>query len=121
MVLIVMILVLGGACTYLFMQYRRVNDGQKNTAAQTAALVRQISKTVALPDEQATLATVLDKTKLGDQQLAREAHNGDLLLIYKDARLVILYRPSTHKVQDMFHIEAAQTTASPSTSTKVTK
>ncbi len=109
MSLLLVIAILIGAFGYLLMQYRRVSaDQQKTIAAQTAHLTTQLGKTVSLPSEQPTLATVLNKAKLGDQQLAAEAKNGDQLLIYARSRRVILYRPSTKKVVDMFHVEAAQ-------------
>jgi hypothetical protein len=111
-VLVLIILALTGVCAYLFLHYRSANTGQTQ-AEQTTALIDWLKQTVSLPaNEQPSVATVLDRTKLGDQQLAVEARNGDTLLVYAKAKRVILYRPSTQKVIDMFHIEADQASGS---------
>jgi hypothetical protein len=113
------ILGLGAACAILIVRYRHVTNPQRNTvAAQVNQLAEEIGKTIALPDEQASVATVVDRTKLGNSQLAAEAKNGDQLLVFSSARQVILYRPSTKKVIDMFHVTAAQAQAGQGTTTK---
>lgn len=108
-VLCVVILLMLTACILLFMQYRQaVKDQAKSVPASTNQLTNLLSKSIALPNEQVSIATVMDKTKLSQPQLAAEAENGDQLLVYAKSRRVILYRPSTKKVIDMFHITADQ-------------
>lgn len=105
--LFVSLFALASAFGLLWLRYQKVAYKQQ-PRADTARLIESIGKLIALPDEQANLATVVDKTKLGDAQLARDAQNGDQLLIFSEARRVILYRPSTQKVIDMFHITPEQ-------------
>ncbi len=66
---------------------------------QTAALVDQVGKHTELPkDEQPTVATVSDVSKLSNQTFFANAQNGDRVLIYSKAKKAILYRPSEDKI-----------------------
>lgn len=110
--LLMSIVVLAVALGIVFFRYRQVADKQPpSDVVQANKLVAALGQTIALPNEQASIATVADKTKLGNTQLARSAQNGDQLLVFSEARRVILYRPSAKKVIDMFHITAEQTEA----------
>ncbi|HSX33214.1 MAG TPA: hypothetical protein VLF91_02650 [Candidatus Saccharimonadales bacterium] len=110
--LICMIVILAGACGLLLVRYHQtIAKQQATTVQQAASLATQLGKHFALPAGQPTLATVLNRAKLGDAQLVNEAQNGDLLLIFAEAKRVILYRPSTGKVVDMFHVDAPKASA----------
>lgn len=66
-------------------------------------IVREVKSAVAghmlLPkNEEPTVATVDDKTKLKDKFLTTHANNGDQILIYTQNQLVIIYRPSVDKI-----------------------
>jgi len=52
------------------------------------------------------LATVTDKDQLGSENLFADAENGDKVIIYNQARKVILYRPSTNKIINVATINA---------------
>jgi hypothetical protein len=102
-ILLAVSVMLSGICGYLLVQYRGVVHVQQNTpAAKAANLTNELSKTIQLP--QVSISTVVDSTKFNDPFLATEARNGDQLLLYGNARRVILYRPRTQKVIDMFHV-----------------
>jgi hypothetical protein len=102
--LVCIIVALGVACVVLFLRYQQAQgDSQKEFSA--AQLADSLSGTIQLPQGNPSLVTILDRTKLGDPLLAAEAHNGDALLVYGTAGRVILYRPSTKKVINMFHME----------------
>jgi hypothetical protein len=49
-------------------------------------------------DEEPTLATVEDNTKLADSFLKSKAENGDKVLIYIKNHMVIIYRPKVNKI-----------------------
>jgi hypothetical protein len=51
-----------------------------------------------LPAEQPTVATVSDITKLKDQAFFNNAKNGDKVLIFKNTKKAIIYRPSTNQI-----------------------
>lgn len=66
---------------------------------ELSKLIDKVGDHILLPEgEQATIATVSDKTKLQDQEFFKRAENGDKVLIYTKAKKAILYRPSVDKV-----------------------
>lgn len=89
-----------GIAGYFYYQY--VHSPQKNVElGEVEAIVKEIGKFMELPEGEATLATVTDKTKLADQAFFKKAENGDKILIYATGGKAILYRPSQNKVIDV--------------------
>ncbi len=99
---IVVILALAGAAGYYFKKYDDLKNStpEKIQQAQTDQYVKEVGKVYSLPkNEKPDVATVKDKEALKKQYpFFDQAENNDVVLIYKDAKLAILYRPSTHKV-----------------------
>jgi hypothetical protein len=118
-VLIVAALVAGGV--FYFVKYRRLSKRYDELNKANATLTQQyqelktnpdavaqaevqryideVGKLYALPkDEKPSVATVKDKDKLKDQPFFAKAENGDVTLIYANAKLAILYRPSTKQL-----------------------
>jgi hypothetical protein len=61
--------------------------------------MEEVGKLYALPkDEKPQVATVKDKEKLKDQPFFAKAENNDVTLIYQNAKLAILYRPSSKQI-----------------------
>jgi hypothetical protein len=59
----------------------------------------EVGRLIILPtNENPTLATVEDNTKLSDPFLKSKAKNGDKVLIYVKNHTVIIYRPGAHKI-----------------------
>jgi|AntRauTorckE6833_2_1112554.scaffolds.fasta_scaffold02037_11 hypothetical protein len=96
---------------YLFWLYQQKQD-ELTTANQTIDLfktdpssaqqasvqeyVDAVGRVYDLPDDETpTTATVEDKELLEDQPFFERAENGDVVLIYPEAELAVLYRPST--------------------------
>lgn len=95
-----LVILLSGATAYYF--YAKYQNVKKNpeliTQEETAWLVSKVSRLMVLPSGQPTVATVLDKEKVKDQEFFKNAENGDKILVYMDAKKAILYRPSTDKI-----------------------
>lgn len=102
--MVLLILGLGAFGGYYFKKYQ---DLKKNPVSAERAAQEEVDRTIAkvanlygsLPtDEKPSVATVSDKDKLKDQPFFDKAVNGDITLIYSNAKLAILYRPSTDKI-----------------------
>jgi type II secretory pathway pseudopilin PulG len=120
---VVMLLIVGllaglGGLVYAYLQMR--NDKQELQAqltstrneletyrtnpeeaarAEVRRYVDEVGKLYALPEgEEPSVATVSDKSKLQDQQFFSKAENGDVTLIYPNAKLAVLYRPTTKQI-----------------------
>jgi len=93
--ILVALLLLGfGAGGLAIVRNRHSSSGQAMLAQTEAA----IGKHYLLPaSEQPVLATVTDATQLKTPFL-KQAQNGDQLLIYANAKIVILYRPSVDRI-----------------------
>lgn len=64
--------------------------------------IDKVSKHALLPtNEQPTVATVTDVSKLAGQEFFANAQTGDKVLVYTKARKAILYRPSIDKIVEM--------------------
>jgi hypothetical protein len=87
------ILVVVGAVIAVLM--RQPSHGSKVSKEAKAS----VGRLMLLPtNEEPTIATVDDKTKLKDKFLVAHASNGDEVLIYTQNRLAIIYRPSIDKI-----------------------
>lgn len=94
----------------------RANELSSNPQAAAVAAVTQVTnevgKLVALPaNETPTLATVNDVTKLKGQTFFANAQNGDKVLIYTQAKIAVLYRPSIDKVINIAPLNIGNGTA----------
>lgn len=75
------------------------SDPQAVQAAEVRRYIEEVGKVYDLPkDEQPSVATVKDKEQLKDQAFFAKAENGDITLIYSNAKLALLYRPSTKQL-----------------------
>lgn len=115
---ILVVLALAGfaAAGYMYSQYNTLkNDPQASQKAQadkTNALKEKIGKLISVPkDETPTLATVTDKTKLKDQPFFKDAENGDVILIFPQAKKAIIYREKDNKLINVGPIAITTDTA----------
>lgn len=92
--------------------------------AEVDDLIAKVGKLISLPtDENPTVATVTDASKVKDQPFFANASNGDKVLIYQKAQKAILYRPSENRIIEVGAVNIsgqpqASPTASPSASPK---
>jgi hypothetical protein len=126
-VLIVLILY-AGASSYLTVWYLRKNPepfgllkGAALLKIEEKEIVDKISKSLALPEgEDPTMATVTDPEKLSGQFFFKDAKKGDKLLIYQNAKKVILYRPSENRVVEVGVVDLDKQSGANSLNTSVT-
>jgi hypothetical protein len=115
-VLILLTVVLG---IFLYMRYQdeisgSVDSAKTSNLKENEELIRKIGKLIMLPNSTPDVATVTDVAQLGDQSIFRNAKNGDKVLIYKDVKRAIVYRPSENIIVEVGNIiiEEASPTAS---------
>ena len=106
---------------YFYQKYQQTRNLLQNSNAaarqQVNDIINKVGKLIVLPNEQPTVATVSDINKLKDQAFFKNAQNGDKVLIFRDAREAILYRPSINKIIKVGPVNLGQTNqAQPSVS-----
>ncbi len=116
--LVVLLLVLAGSATYLYMQVSTLKQDPEALARKEAEeLVAVVGKLILLPkDELPTVATVSDPTKLSDQAFFAKAKVGDKVLLYPTSRKAYLYDPEANRVLEVAPInlgESAPTVSEP--------
>ena len=94
---VLLILALGGL-GYLYYHY--VAGGNKSVKTEEELIKEAVGSRILLPEENPSIATVTDNTKLADQPFFKKAENGDKILIFTNSGRAILYRPKIKKVID---------------------
>jgi hypothetical protein len=79
-------------------QISKLQGTDQSGQAEVKALVAKVGKLIVLPDEEPTVATVTDPSKLSNQSFFATAQTGDKVLIYAGAKKAVLYRPSESKI-----------------------
>lgn len=102
-VIAVALVVLGsvGWGIYSYMELEKVRNpefAEQQAEQENQALLNKVGKLMELPDGEAVVATVSDKTKLEDQPFFAKAENGDKVLIFSESSMAIIYRESTDKI-----------------------
>ena len=123
--MVVVAVILSMFSIYFYSQYQKTQQLLKNPSQQTKietdALVVRVGFLIELPkDEQPTLATVSDKSKLKGQLFFALAKNGDKVLIYTKAKKAILYRPSINKIINVAPVNIGTTQQNQATVEKIT-
>lgn len=93
---------------YLTISYTRKNPepfglvkGPTILQKEQEDFIAKVGESIELPEEDPTIATVSDVEKLNDQPFFKNARIGDKILIYTNARKVILYRPEEDRVVEV--------------------
>jgi hypothetical protein len=93
-------------------QTNSVASRQKTTSSEATALRNQVAKVVDLPtNETPTVATVTDVKKLQNQAFFAKAQNGDKVLMFAQAKQVILFRPASQKIVQIAPIDVGTAAA----------
>jgi hypothetical protein len=107
----------GGIVTAVY--YKRQYEAAKSETEVTKDLIEKVSKIINLPvNEDPTVATISDISKLTGQPFFTQAQNGDKVLIYAQAKKAYLYRPSTNKIVDVTVLSVADSTKTATPSAK---
>jgi len=93
---------------------------QKREQEVVAKLVSEVGKLMELPsNETPTVATVTDVNKLKAEAFFQNAKNGDKVLIYQNAKKVILYNPVAKKIVNVGPFSTGGNQATPSAQAKI--
>lgn len=103
-VAVLVLVAVGGVGTSVFF-YRDYQRNQNSDQAKAKELVGRLGGFIDLPSSTPTVVTVVSKDKLANQALAARVKDQDTLLIYGEAKRIVIYRPSTKKVVDMLSFE----------------
>jgi len=105
---IVVLVVVVSLLTYQYIDARQqIKQLQKAPAKSqqsqdsSDAVIAKVSKLTILPAEQPTVATVSDINKLRAQPFFANAKDGDRVLIFKNTKKAIIYRPSTNQIVEI--------------------
>ena len=99
---VLVVVALGGAGSgyYFYNQFQQLKQNpQAITEKENTALVAKLGQLMVLPDnEQPTIATVADPSKLKDQPFFAKAKTGDRVFIYTNSKKAILYDEAANKI-----------------------
>lgn len=111
LVVLLLFIVTVGAAVYFYLQWQDAReeawtaefDGGDPAATpqiQANEVIEMVGKTVLLPQgETPALIRVTDKNSLTqNKEFFKDAENGDVVLVYNQARKAFLFRPSTQKL-----------------------
>jgi hypothetical protein len=94
-----------GLAVFFYGQWQRVRNNplqaqEEKAQREIAEVMEAVGKLMVLPEgEIPTLVVIDDKENIAkDQEFFKWAENGDQMLVYRQAKKAILYRPSTNKI-----------------------
>lgn len=120
-VLLVGFLIGGGVIGYqkydaLQKENAKLSNPAEAQKVETDQIKAKVAKLIDLPkDEEPTIATVVDASKLKKQDFFKKAMNGDKVLLFAQAKKAILYRESTNKIIEVAPINLGESTKNDST------
>ncbi len=113
--LVIFVALSAGGTVYAIQQKPELlglSRGQEQVQAEVDQLLGDLGKLISLPtDEQPTVATVSDASKLKEQSFFKNAQNGDKVVIYTTARKAILYRPAENRIVEVGAVNIQQKAA----------
>jgi hypothetical protein len=103
LVLLVIALVGAGTSYYYYNQFEQLKaNPQAVSDKENQQLVAKLGQLMVLPtNEQPTIATVADPSKLQDQPFFANAKTGDRVFIYTNAKKAILYDEQSNKIVEV--------------------
>ncbi len=104
-IVVLVVVAIGSSASgyYFYDQYQTLKaNPQAITDKENKDLVARLGMLMVLPDnEQPTIATVADPSKLKDQPFFTNAKAGDRVFIYTNARKAILYDETANKIVEV--------------------
>lgn len=90
------------AAGYLYNENRKLKaqlpQSKQEQEKELKAVLPPLKKLMDVPDENPSIATVIDKEKIKNQPFFAKAENGDKLVIFESSRKAVLFRPSSGKI-----------------------
>lgn len=94
-------------------QIKQLTDPKTSGQTEIQIITGVVSRVIDLPkDEEPTLATVNDVSKLQGQSFFKNAQNGDKVLIYSKSGRALLYRPVQNRVIEFTSISLGSSNGS---------
>lgn len=94
-----------GLAVFFYGQWQRVRNNplqaqEEKAQREIAEVMESVGKLMVLPEgETPTLVVIDDKENIAkDQEFFKWAENGDQMLVYRQAKKAILYRPKSNKI-----------------------
>jgi len=94
-----------GLMVFFYGQWQRVRNNplqaqEEKAQREIAEVMEAVGKLMVLPEgETPTLVVIDDKENIAkDQEFFKWAENGDQMLVYRQAKKAILYRPKSNKI-----------------------
>ena len=104
-IFIIVVAVIGGGAFIYQKQHAKPDPNNilgataEDQAKENDETIKKVGEMTLIPaDETPEIATIEDVTKLDEQAFFDRAQNGDKVIIYRTAKRVVLYRPSTNQV-----------------------
>ncbi len=83
--------------------------GPADIAREEREFIAEVNRSITLPkDEKPSIATIADVDKLAGQAFFQNAKKGDKILMFSNAKKVILYRPSEKRVIEVGAVNISQ-------------
>jgi hypothetical protein len=98
-ILFALIVISAGVAGYFYNQNNQITaDPNKAAAEEIARVVAKVGKLMVLPNETPSMATVVDPKELSKEAFFAKANVGDKVILYPNARKVILYNPDQNRI-----------------------
>lgn len=99
LVLAALFIISAGSAGYLYKKMDNLKNPDQVAKVEAQKLVAQVGRLMLLPlNEEPTIASVADPSKLSDQPFFINSKEGDKLMIYSQNQKAILFRPSENKI-----------------------
>lgn len=86
------------------------NSNQDLSQSKIERIVKKVSKTATLPeDEQPSVIKVTNPESLEDQEFFSNANTGDIVLVYKESKKVILLEAKSYKIKNIADLNEIKT------------
>jgi hypothetical protein len=112
---LLLVLLAAAPSVYFYQKYKSATQGASGGEEQAQEVVAKAGRHILLPTgEEPTVFTVTEKDKLSGQAFFANAKNGDLVLVYYNAKKAFLYDPVADKILEVGPVLAASPTPAPS-------
>ena len=117
LVAVTVVFILASAWLLFDRQTRENIGGPEPVGEEIRKMVERAASHAMFPEgEEPTVATVVDPAKLAGQEFFRRARVGDAVLVFRNAKMVILYNPESDRIVNMAPLTDESEPSAPGTS-----